>query len=236
MPNGVDLATFAGAPDPVTARSRLGLAEAPTVVCLGRLCRQKGQDRLVALWPDVRRRVPDARLVLVGDGPDRAAVSGREAEGVVVVGAQADPAAWLAAADVVVVPSRWEGMALAPLEAMATGRSVVGFDVVGLAESVPPGAGLLVPDGAAAALGVALADRLLDRSLAAAEGAAGRRHVATPPRRDPGGRRAGRGLRVGVAGGRRLVGGRGAVRGARRAGSRDARRAGGGRPSAGCGS
>lgn len=179
VPNGVDLARFAHAPDPTAARARLGLTDAPTAVCLGRLCRQKGQDRLVALWSDVRRRVPDARLVLVGDGPDRPAVSGREADGVVVVGAQADPATWLAAAEVVVVPSRWEGMALAPLEAMATGRPVVGFDVVGLAESVPPDAGLLVPDGDAAALVDAVVERLLDRNLAAVEGEAGRRHVAT---------------------------------------------------------
>ena len=178
VPNGVDLVAFADAPDPASARSRLGLSEAPTAVCLGRLCRQKGQDRLVALWPDVRRRVPGAQLVLVGDGPDRDSVSGREADGVVVVGVQSDPALWLAAADVVVVPSRWEGMALAPLEAMATGRSVVGFDVVGLAESVPPDAGLLVPDGAAGSLSQALTDRLLDPALASTEGAAGRRHVA----------------------------------------------------------
>ena len=178
VPNGVDLTRFADAPEPASARALLGLAEAPTAVCLGRLCRQKGQDRLVALWPDVRRQVPGARLVLVGDGPDRGAVSGREADGVVVAGAKPDPRPWLAAADVVVVPSRWEGMALAPLEAMATGRSVVGFDVVGLAESVPPGAGRLVPDGATRDFTQALVDRLLDPDLASAEGTHGRRHAS----------------------------------------------------------
>ncbi len=177
VPNGVDLATFAGVPDPAVARSRLGLDEAPTAVCLGRLCRQKGQDRLVALWPGVRRLLPTAQLVLVGDGPGRAAVSGREADGVVLVGSQSDPALWLASADVVVVPSRWEGMALAPLEAMAAGRSVVGFDVVGLAESVPVDAGLLVPDGADTLLAEAIAHRLSDRALAATEGAAGQSHA-----------------------------------------------------------
>lgn len=178
VPNGVDVAAFSGAPAPAVARARLGLAEAPTVLCLGRLCRQKGQDRLVALWPDVRRQVPDARLVLVGDGPDRSVVSGRATDGVVVAGAQADPAAWLAAADVVVVPSRWEGMALAPLEAMATGRSVVGFAVTGLAESVPAVAGHLVPDGDRPGLVEALVTRLRAPAVASAEGAAGRRHVA----------------------------------------------------------
>lgn len=178
VPNGVDLAAFADAPDPASARARLGLDEAPTAVCLGRLCRQKGQDRLVALWSDLRRLLPTAQLVLVGDGPDRDAVSGREADGVVVVGAQSDPALWLAAADVVVVPSRWEGMALAPLEAMATGRSVVGFDVVGLAESVPGGAGLLVPDDADELLTQALVHRLRDPALAATEGASGKVHAA----------------------------------------------------------
>jgi glycosyltransferase involved in cell wall biosynthesis len=177
VPNGVDVSAFSATLSPATARSWLELAQAPTVVCLGRLCEQKGQDRLVEVWPWVRDRVPEAQLILVGDGPDREQYAGLEEQGIVPVGAQPNPGLWLSAADVVVVPSRWEGMALAPLEAMATGRSVVGFDVIGLAESVPPDAGALIAETDPMGFADAIVDRLIDPRLAAMEGARGRRHV-----------------------------------------------------------
>ena len=70
--------------------------------------------------------MPGARLVLVGDGPGRAGAAGRpHAASVLFAGAAADAVPWYRAADLVVLPSRWEGMALAPLEAMACGRPVV---------------------------------------------------------------------------------------------------------------
>ncbi len=53
-------------------RDRLGIPQdAPVVVCVGRLVRRKGQDTLIKLWPELRRRFPEARLLLVGDGPQR---------------------------------------------------------------------------------------------------------------------------------------------------------------------
>ncbi|MEU5160561.1 glycosyltransferase family 4 protein [Streptomyces sp. NPDC020875] len=152
-------------------RQRAGLPEltgvpdgAPVVLCVGRLCRQKGQDVLLAAWPEVRAAAPEARLVLVGDGPDRAALTRLAPPGVRFAGAIRDIRPWLRAADVVVLPSRWEGMALAPLEAMACGRPVVVTDVSGARESLPPGhdAHALVPPedprALAAALGALLAD------------------------------------------------------------------------------
>ena len=51
--------------------------ERPTVVCVGRLCRQKGQDVLLAAWPGVLSQIPDAQLVLVGDGPDGESIRDR---------------------------------------------------------------------------------------------------------------------------------------------------------------
>jgi glycosyltransferase involved in cell wall biosynthesis len=86
---------------------------------------------------------------------------------------------WLAAADVVVAPSRWEGMALVPLEAMACARSVVATDVAGMAEAVPVEAGAIVPLGDRSALAAALGARLADSPRADAEGAAGRAHVVS---------------------------------------------------------
>lgn len=172
--NGVDLRALAPATagDRTAARARLGLADGPLAVCVGRLARQKGQDVLVEAFDEVRRELPDAALVLVGDGPDRDALTGR---GAVCVGDRTDVADWLAAADVVAVPSRWEGMALVPLEAMARARSVVASDVTGVRESVPDGAGAVVAPDDAGALAQALLPRL--RTSHDHEGAVGRRHV-----------------------------------------------------------
>ncbi|MFX4294370.1 glycosyltransferase family 4 protein [Streptomyces bohaiensis] len=110
----------------------------PVVVCVGRLCRQKGQDVLLRAWPEIAARVPDARLVLVGDGPDEERLRAMAPAGVDFVGAVPDAAPWYAAASLVVAPSRWEGMALVPLEALAAGRPVVMSDVAGARESLPP--------------------------------------------------------------------------------------------------
>ena len=77
----------------------------------------------------------------------------------------------------VVIPSRWEGMALVPLEAMACARSVVATDVTGIVDSVPPNAGAIVPAGDGPALVDALVRRLIDPGLAEDEGWNGRSHV-----------------------------------------------------------
>ncbi|MEV3990083.1 glycosyltransferase [Streptomyces sp. NPDC049837] len=183
--NGVDAQRFATGPDRAAARAALALpASAPLVVCVGRLCRQKGQDTLLEAWPAVLDRVPHARLVLVGDGPDAEALhaaAGRTTAGhsVTFAGAVADPAPWYRAADLVVQPSRWEGMALAPLEAMAGGRPVVLTDVDGARESLPPGheTHCLVRPGDPAALGAALAGLLRRPVLREALGRRAQQHV-----------------------------------------------------------
>jgi glycosyltransferase involved in cell wall biosynthesis len=176
VPNAVDLAalTEASAQERTTARRRLELENRPTVVCVGRLCRQKGQDVLLDAWPAVRARVPEAQLVLVGDGRAAKALRNRAGEGVRLVGRRIDVPDWLAAADVVTLPSRWEGMSIGMLEAMARGRSVVASDVPGAEEALNREAGALVPPEDAAALADALAERLLDPEQTAVEGRAAR--------------------------------------------------------------
>lgn len=152
---------------------------APLVVCVGRLCRQKGQDVLLRAWEEVLGAVPEARLVLVGDGPDGSALRRRAHPSVLFTGAVTDVVPWYRAADLVVLPSRWEGMALAPLEALACGRPVVLTDVGGARESLPPAlaARCLVPPDDPAALAGAVAGLLSDPSLRAALGDQGRRYV-----------------------------------------------------------
>ncbi|MFD9700824.1 glycosyltransferase [Lentzea sp. NPDC059081] len=147
--------------------------DVPTAVCVGRLAHQKGQDLLLDAWPLVRDRVPDARLLLVGDGPLKDALHTTDHPGVHWHGHSDTPADFYAQADVVVLPSRAEGMALVPLEAMACGRSVVAFDVEGVRQSLDD-AGEVVPRQDTTALAQAIALRLADPELAAAEGKRGR--------------------------------------------------------------
>lgn len=181
VPNGIDPERFHPAPvDTVRAclLPRLDAA-APLVVCVGRLCRQKGQDVLLRAWDDIVRRTPGARLVLVGDGPDAERLRSRAPQSVLFAGAVADAVPWYQAADLVVLPSRWEGMALAPLEALACGRPVVVTDVDGARESLPAALAshCLVPAENPAALADAVAALLLDPLLRESLGHQGRRHV-----------------------------------------------------------
>ncbi|MGY5005933.1 glycosyltransferase [Streptomyces griseus] len=179
--NGIDLDRFRPG-GRAEARASLPLGDgvdrdAPLVVCVGRLTRQKGQDVLLRAW----RRMPvaGARLVLVGDGPDRGALEASAPPGVLFTGACADVRPWIHAADVLVLPSRWEGMALAPLEAMACGRPVVMTDVNGARESLPPGHEdhCLVPPEDPAALAAALTALLADPELREAVSRRALRHT-----------------------------------------------------------
>ncbi|HEU0129514.1 MAG TPA: glycosyltransferase, partial [Mycobacteriales bacterium] len=155
VPNGVDLARWQPG-SRTEARRRLGLPDGPLVVCVGRLSRQKGQDVLLRAWADV----PGATLALVGDGPLHDTLAAAAPSSVLLAGRRDDVADWYAAADVVALPSRWEGLALTALEALACGRPVVASDVTGMREVVDP-AGLVPPDDPAA-LAAALAELLAD--------------------------------------------------------------------------
>ncbi|WP_338059609.1 glycosyltransferase family 4 protein [Streptomyces nanshensis] len=166
------------------ARSALPLlggmpADAPLVVCVGRLCPQKGQGVLLDAWRRIAAEVPDARLVLVGDGPDRSVLARLAPPGVEFAGASDEVDRWYAAADLVVLPSRWEGMALTPLEAMACGRPVVLTDVGGARECLPPGQqeACLVPPDDPEALAEAIGRLLGDPQHREFLGEAARKHV-----------------------------------------------------------
>jgi glycosyltransferase involved in cell wall biosynthesis len=178
--NGVDVQQRLPVGDEERAayRRELGLEGGPVVVCVGRLARQKGQDILLDAWPAVRAAVPAARLVFVGDGPDRATLSGRAGSNVIFAGEQGNADPWLKAADVVVIPSRFEaGLSLVAMEAMAFARCVVASDVAGMREGMADGAGAIVAVDDHAALTRALVARLLDPALAEREGRAARSRV-----------------------------------------------------------
>jgi glycosyltransferase involved in cell wall biosynthesis len=173
--NGVDVEQLSavGEEEQRLARERLRLDDGPLAVCVGRLSRQKGQDVLLDAWPAVRDRVPGAQLWLVGSGEDRVDLESRAVGGVSFAGERDDVPDWLAAADVVVQASRWEGMSLAILEAMARGRSIVTTEVAGNREALGE-AGAIVPPEHPAALAEEVSRRLADSALRAAEGRAAR--------------------------------------------------------------
>jgi glycosyltransferase involved in cell wall biosynthesis len=158
--SGVDLERFS--PDGPTAERPVA---APLIVCVGRLSHQKGQDLAIRALGRLRQR--DAILRLVGaeshEG-DRArlaelASSLGVSDRVEFSGETSDPAPQLRAADVVVAPSRWEGMSLVYLEAMACGAAMVVADVAG--SEVIEDVGIVVPPEDPAALADAL-DGLLE--------------------------------------------------------------------------
>ncbi|MFD5871812.1 glycosyltransferase family 4 protein [Streptomyces sp. NPDC060322] len=172
--NGIDLDRFRPTVGDAAASARAALPlpggippDVPLVVCVGRLSRQKGQDVLLRAWRTAA--VGGARLVLVGDGPYGDELRRAAPPGVLFTGSSADVRPWIHAADLLVLPSRWEGMALAPLEAMACGTPVLLTDVDGARESLPPGhlPHCLVPPEDPSALAAALTRLLNDPALRA---------------------------------------------------------------------
>jgi glycosyltransferase involved in cell wall biosynthesis len=132
----------------------------PHVVAAGRLGHQKGFDMLLDAFASARARGVDGRLTILGEGPDRAALEGRAARlgiGDVVrfAGFVANPFAYLAAADLFVLSSRYEGLPNVVLEALACGCPVVAFDCPrGVREIVRSGRnGVLLPPEDVAGLG-----------------------------------------------------------------------------------
>jgi glycosyltransferase involved in cell wall biosynthesis len=147
-------------------------------VCIGRVTRQKGQDVLLSAWPDVLARHQDAVLAIVGHGDLRASLRQQAPPSVWFHDPVSDVWPWYAAADVVVLPSRWEGLSLTLLEAMASSRPVVASDIAGIAEATVAGAGALVPPEDPAALAQAISHRFDDPVQARIEGLVGARYAA----------------------------------------------------------
>ena len=132
---GIDADRF-GRGDRASARRRLGLAEAPTFVWVGRLDAVKNLPLLLDAFSVVRRTLPDAQLAIVGGGPERAAVeagvAARGLDGSVRLAGTVPPgnlAAWYHAADAAVLSSRSEGLPNVLRESLACGRPFASVDV-----------------------------------------------------------------------------------------------------------
>jgi phosphatidylinositol alpha-1,6-mannosyltransferase len=190
LPSGVDADRFR--PDPAARadlRARYRLGERPVVVCISRLVPRKGQDMLIKAWPDIRRRVDGATLVIVGGGPyaqtlHRLAVdNGVTSDVVFTAGVAADELpGHYAMADVFAMPCRTrgggldvEGLGIVFLEASASGIPVVAGDSGGAPETVRDGVSGRVIDGRSQAQIVeAVCGLLADPAAGRLMGAAGR--------------------------------------------------------------
>jgi phosphatidyl-myo-inositol dimannoside synthase len=193
LPPGVDTDRFR--PDAAARtelRARYGLGERPTIVCLSRLVPRKGQDMLIRALSAIRRRVDGAALMIVGGGPfspvlHRIAQHAGVEQHVVFTGGlpAAELPAHFATADVFAMPCRTrgagldvEGLGIVFLEASATGVPVVAGRSGGAPETVQEGKTGFVVDGRSVEqIADAVSRVLLDPSLAAAMGEAGRRWV-----------------------------------------------------------
>ncbi|MEV7227141.1 glycosyltransferase family 4 protein [Polymorphospora sp. NPDC051019] len=189
---GVDVEAYHPGVDGAEVRARHGLADRPVVVCVSRLVPRKGQDVLIRALPAIRRRVPDAALLVVGGGPYRGALERLARE--TGVGSEvfftgsvpwAELPAHYAAGDVYAMPCRTrnrgldvEGLGIVYLEASATGLPVVAGDSGGAPDAVVEGeTGYVVGGRDVAAVADRVAGLLADRDLARRMGAAGRAWV-----------------------------------------------------------
>lgn len=182
IPSGVDIeALRAKTPNRQSARQQLGWKDSDLhLLGVGRLVHVKGFDLAVSAMKHVRQEVPEAHLVLFGDGPERPALEAlarREqvSDRLVITGATKEPAPYLAAADVLVAPSRNEGMGRVIVEAMSVGLPVVASRVGGIPSVVEDGcSGRLVPPENPQELAAILIELLQNASLRREYGDGGR--------------------------------------------------------------
>jgi glycosyltransferase involved in cell wall biosynthesis len=176
----------AGGPEPGSAdavRRELGAQQRPLILAAGRLAPQKGFGALIEAahrWQDLS---PVPLLAIAGSGPLRdelAAAAAPLAPSVILLGQRADVPSLLAAADLFVLPSRWEGQPLILQEALRAGRPIVATRAGGTPD-LTGDAALLVPPDDPAALAAAVRQVLADEPLAGRLASAARDRAQTLP-------------------------------------------------------
>ena len=195
LPPGVDTERFR--PDPqarAELRARYGLGDRPVVVCISRLVPRKGQDMLIKAFPDIRRRVDGAALVIVGGGPHAETLhrlaqdSGAGTDVIFTAGVPGEELpAHYAMGDVFAMPCRTrgagldvEGLGIVFLEASAAGVAVVAGDSGGAPETVLEGrTGRVVNGRSHDQIVEVVAGLLADPAEARRMGAAGRNWIST---------------------------------------------------------
>jgi len=163
--NGVDVALYAPSGE---GRPQKAVGRSPIIGTVARLSPEKSQETMLAAFKLVLSRIPEARLVLVGDGPSgpelrKAAVRLGVAENVDFLGMRSDVGSLLHTFDIFTLSSSTEGISMTVLEAMACALPIAATDVGGNREIIhPPLCGLVVPAGNPEALSSAYIELLMD--------------------------------------------------------------------------
>lgn len=184
IPNGVDTQMYESRDDRELVRRTLGVgAETPVIIMVGTFKTQKGHVFLIEAMSRIAEDHPDVLVLLVGDGELRHAIEHqindlRLSGTVQLLGNRRDVPALLSAADIFVLPSLWEGLPMALLEAMASGLPCIATRVSGSSQVIESGSsGLLVQPGDVDELEDAIRRLLTDRELTRSLGGIGRRRV-----------------------------------------------------------
>ncbi len=182
--NGIDADAYS--PDPQRReelRRRWGVGDDEILIAfVGRLNFQKNLPMLLEAFRRIRRSRNDIHLVVAGDGPEAPMLEKflhEDEPGLVIwLGQTDDVPGVLSAADIFVQPSRWEGLPLAPAEAMAAGLPVIGTKVPGLTELIEEGvSGLLIDSEDTDALTAAINQLADDRDERMRIGSTGQKRI-----------------------------------------------------------
>lgn len=167
LPNPVNLESFA-ATTGAGVREQYGVAStAPLIISLGRLAPEKNLDVLLAAFELARRQRPELRLLMVGDGPSRAALQGQAGEGVTFTGGvpYAQVPGLLTAADLFATASTSEVLPMSMIEALAAGAPLVAARSPAALDLIRPGENGLLSEASPEALAAVLQDALKPEQL-----------------------------------------------------------------------
>jgi glycosyltransferase involved in cell wall biosynthesis len=184
--NGVDIQRFSTPGNKTALCNNLGIATNSVLIAtVGRLTTAKGHRYLIDAVKPVVSRFPEVHFIIIGDGElqkelgvqvEKTGVAGY----VHFLGTRANVSNLLASSDLFVLPSLWEGLSMALLEAMAAAKPIVSTAAAGTIEVMIPGkTGLLVSPGDSQALAEGITELLSDQNQARIMALAARQHVET---------------------------------------------------------
>jgi glycosyltransferase involved in cell wall biosynthesis len=182
--NGIELSQYHPDAQYGELRSEWEISqEVPLIGAIGRMVWQKGFNYFIEAIPEIVRHMPDARFLLVGDGPLRESLAALSKElgvrdNVIFTGFRSDIKEILSAIDILVIPSLLEGFPMIILEAMAMAKPIVATNIDGITEQITDGVnGILVPPKDPSALSKAIIQVLSDKKLARSMALAARKRV-----------------------------------------------------------
>jgi len=182
--NGIETDQYNPSSKDTALRTKWGIPTTnPLIGAIGRLVWQKGFEFLIKAIPEIVQVTPNARFLLVGDGPLRPYLEGLAQdlnvyEKVIFTGFRSDIQRLLSTVDILAAPSLLEGFPMITLEAMAMARPIVATKIQGITEQIMDGKeGILVPPQNPGALARALLRLIKDRELGARLGKAARSKI-----------------------------------------------------------